>query len=88
MHWTIVALLLTVGVAVTARAIGAGATPEPSLLQTVIPQDLRKGGVELREPTASDLARARVSREQAEQQALYQVSGGKILEARLVTARR
>lgn len=86
MHWTIVALLLTVGVAVTARAIGAGATPEPSLLQTVIPQDLRKGGVELREPTASDLARARVSREQAEQQALYQFSGGKILEARLLMA--
>ena len=87
MHWTVVALLLTIGVAVTARAIGAGATPEPSFLQTITPQDLRKGGVELRAPTAPELATARVSREQAEEQALYQFSGGKILEARLLIAK-
>ena len=65
----------------------SSAPPEPPFLQTVMPQDLRKGGVELREPTALDLATARVSREQAEQQALYQFSGGKILEARLLVAK-
>ena len=86
-RWMIVALLLTVGVAATARAVGANATPEPSLLQSVGPPDLRKGGVELRAPAASDLAAARVSREQAEAKALYAFSGGKILEAKLLIAK-
>lgn len=87
LQWTIGALLLTVAAAaVTARSMGANSTPEPSLLQSVSTQDLRKGGVGLREATPAELAGSKVTREQAEALALYQFAGGQIFESKLLVA--
>ena len=84
-RWLFPVLLVVLGaVAITARAIAAG--PAPSLLESVDADDLRRGGIELRQPSSPDLSVATVSRTDAERLALDKAGGGSVIEAKLLVA--
>jgi hypothetical protein len=81
-----VLLLAIAGVWIAARTMGAGATAEPPALQSIDREELARGGIQLREPSAAELQGAKVLREAAEALALYQFGGGRILEAKVLVA--